>query len=242
MRVFFALIKVRFLGLTMSDGLVWLVLSSILFPLILLFFVSNLAPALGGQARLLSGAITASVVLNSIFLFGQSFAAQRARGEYELYATLPIGKLTFILATLGASLLVSMVSGLLLLALAVLVFGFNVAVSPILIPVLVLGALSVAGIGLVVGILSRGPGEAAIGTSLLVYVLSYATPVFFPIQNLPPALQYVVWGLPTTHAALSIHASLAGQAPEPASMLVLLVWAGGLLGFVMYKLDWRLRV
>ncbi|MCX7601786.1 MAG: ABC transporter permease [Meiothermus sp.] len=241
MRLFLALMRVRFLGLTMSDGLVWLVLSSVLFPFILLFFVSHLAPNQVVQTRLLAGAITASAVLNSIFLFGQAFAAQRARGEYELYSTWPIGKLTFILGTLATNLLVNLLSAFLLLALAVQIFSFKVVLSLLLVPVLVLGALAVAGIGLVVGILSRGPGEAAIVSNFLVYVLSYATPVFFPLQNLPQAVQYGVWALPTTHAALSVQAVLTGKPPDLSSLLVLLLWAGGLLGFVVYRMDWRLR-
>jgi len=225
----------------MSDGLLWLILSGVLFPFILLFFVSNLVPNINSQARILSGAITASVILNSIYLFGQSFAAQRSRGEYELYATLPISKLTFILGTLGTSLGVNLLSTFLLLVVAILVFGFKIKVALWLLPIIILGSLSVAGIGLMVGILGRGPGEAAIITNILVYVLSYATPIFYPIHNFPIFLQYVVWALPTTHASTAITAALNGNPIAPISILVLTLWSVGLLGLTVYKLDWRLR-
>lgn len=241
MRIFLALVKVRFLGMTMSDGLLWMILSGVLFPFILLFFVSNLVPNISSQARVLGGAIIASVVLNSIYLFGQAFAAQRARGEYEVYATLPINKIIFITATLGTSLSVNIISAFLLLLIANLVFGFKIEITLWLIPILILGSFSVAGIGLLVGILSRGSGEAAIITGILVYVLSYATPIFYPIYNLPPFLQYVVWALPTTHASGLITASLNGAPLSMLSIVILALWAAALLGFTAYKLDWRLR-
>ncbi|MBF6594061.1 MAG: ABC transporter permease [Thermaceae bacterium] len=225
----------------MSDGLLWLLLSGILFPFILLFFVSSLVSDIGAQARILSGAITASVILNSIYLFGQSFASQRARGEYELYATLPISKLIFISGTLGTSLSLNLLSALLLFIIAILVFGFKIKITLWLIPILILGSLSVAGIGLLVGILSRGPGEAALITNILVYVLSYATPIFYPIHNLPLFLQYVVLTLPTTHASALLTNILNGTSISPISVLVLVVWAVALLSLTVYKLDWRLR-
>jgi ABC-2 type transport system permease protein len=241
MRVFLSLVKVRLLGMTMSDGLFWLVLSGVLFPFILLFFVSNLVPNISGQARILSGAITASVILNSIYLFGQAFAAQRFRGEYELYATLPISKLTFISATLGTSLSVNLLSAFLLMLIAILVFGFKIKITLWLMLILILGSFSVAGIGLIIGILGRDPGEAAIITNIFVYVVSYATPVFYPIHNLPPLLQYVVWVLPTTHASALITASLNGSSISALSVIVLAMWGFILLSITVYKLDWRLR-
>lgn len=239
MKVLLALLKTRFLA--MRDGLGWLLLSSVVFPFLLLFFVSRFAPDAAVQTRILSGAVTASVILNAIFLFGQSFAAQRARGEYELYATLPIGKSTFIFGTLLANLTTSLGGALVLIVLAVAVFGFDIQPTLWLLPSLVLGATSVVGIGLVVGVLSRGPGEAALVTNLMVYVLSYATPVFYPLERLPPLLQQVSLYLPTTHAAEAVTASLQGAEAPLEAMVVLLVWTALLFGVVVERLDWRLR-
>ena len=239
MRILLALLKTRFLG--MRDGLLWILATSVLFPFLLLFFVGLLSPSEEVQSRVLSGAITSSVILNAVFLFGQSFAAQRARGEYELYATLPISRLTFIVGTLIANLCTSLGGAIVLVVVAVAVFNFNIQPTLWLIPSLLFGAASVVGIGLIVGVLSPGPGEAALITNLVVYILSYATPVFYPIEVLPDFLQVVSTWLPTTHAAAAINASLQGGDAPLVSLGILLCWTFIFLKVVTGNLDWRLR-
>ena len=182
-----------------------------------------------------------SVVLSAVFLFGQSFASQRARGEYELYATLPIRKITFISGTLIANLIMSLINVILLILIAKLVFGFDIKPTLWIIPSITLGATSVVGIGLLVGILSKGPGQAALICNVLVYILSYATPVFYPLESLSPGLRTFAFYLPTTQASASINNTLAGGSMPFDATVILLVWTVVLLSIVTTQLDWRLR-
>jgi ABC-2 type transport system permease protein len=238
-KILLAFLKTRFLNL--KDAVPWLLLSGVLFPFLILFFARQLAGNVAAQTQLLSGALTASVVLNAVFFFGQSFASQRARGEYELFATLPITKLVFVTGTLIANLLVSLANAAILLLVAVLAFGFDIQPSLWLFPSLVLGAISVVGIGLLIGVLSRSTGEAALVCSIAVYVLSYATPIFYSLESLPRPLQYISAYLPTTHAAIAVNQTLLGFGIPITSLVVLIVWTALLLSFVMFRLDWRLR-
>jgi ABC-2 type transport system permease protein len=239
MRIFLAFLKIRFLNL--KDAVPWLLLSGVLFPFLILFFARQLAGDVSAQVQLLGGAITASVVLNAIFFFGQSFASQRARGEYEIFATLPIPKFTFIIGTLTANLLVSLANATMLLVVAVMVFGFDIRPSLWLFPSLILGTTSVVGIGLLIGVLSRNTGEAALVCSIAVYVLSYATPIFYPLESLPHLLQWVSIYLPTTHAALAVKQTLFGPDIPTFSLTILSIWTVLILTFVMVRLDWRLK-
>jgi ABC-type polysaccharide/polyol phosphate export permease len=128
-----------------------------------------------------------------------------------------------------------------LLLVAVLAFGFDIQPSLWLFPSLVLGAISVVGIGLLIGVLSRNTGEAALVCSIAVYVLSYATPLFYSLESLPRPLQYISAYLPTTHAAIAVNQTLLGFGIPITSLVVLIVWTALLLSFVMFRLDWRLR-
>ncbi len=239
MRTLRALIKTRLLAL--RDSLIWYFFSGILFPFLLLFFASQLNTDPKAKLQLIAGSIVSSAVLSTVFLFGQSFAAQRYRGEYELYATLPISKLTFVLALLVANLLTSSVSVIALLGISAFIFQAPLNINLWLIPTLILAALSVVGIGLLIGVLSRGPGEAAIICNLAVYLLSYAAPVFYPMAMLPPVMREFSRLIPTTQAANAVQATLEGGSLPLEPFLILSFWCITLLAFVTLKLDWRLR-
>jgi ABC-2 type transport system permease protein len=239
MRTLGALVKTRLLAL--RDSFLWYFLSGVLFPFLLLFFANQLNPDPNARLQLIAGAITSSAVLSTVFLFGQSFAAQRFRGEYELYATLPISKWTFVFGLLGTNLLTSSVGIVTLLLLSVILYKIPITLSLWLVPILVLGAMSVAGIGLLIGVLSRDPGEAALVCNLAVYLLAYVSPVFYSADVLPPVIRELGWILPTSQVSSAVRASLSGFEFPFISMLMLFIWSISLLLFVILKLDWRLK-
>jgi lipooligosaccharide transport system permease protein len=126
----------------------------------------------------------------------------------------------------------SLLSGLAILSIIwVLDLETSFALSLWIVPVVVITGLCFAGMGLVMNAVSPNYDFFLYYFTLVITPMVLLCGVFYPVSQLPPALQEVSAILPLRHAIELIRPLLAGNVPHNAALHVLVLLAYGCVGF-----------
>lgn len=126
----------------------------------------------------------------------------------------------------------SLLSGLAILSIIwVLDLETSFALSLWIVPVVVITGLCFAGMGLVMNAVSPNYDFFLYYFTLVITPMVLLCGVFYPVSQLPPALQEVSAILPLRHAIELIRPLLAGNVPQNAALHVLVLLAYGCVGF-----------
>jgi lipooligosaccharide transport system permease protein len=97
-------------------------------------------------------------------------------------------------------------------------------------PVAIVSSLVFAGLGLTVSALAKSIDEIAYPQFLIIFPMFLFCGVFYPIETLPAALQWVAWALPLTSVLSLVRTLTLGFPFQPwavpilAAWLIVLVW------------------
>lgn len=235
------LIRIQLLG--MRDTWIWMVLMTPVFALSILIFLRFFSgnPTPEQATYFITGSITYNLVTATTLAMGQTISHQKHRGHFEYYISLPIHKLSFILAVLVEGLVSAIPGSLIVGAAGMLLFDVPLRFSPALLPFLALAMAGMAGFGAFIGFWSPSVQVASYGTQLLSLLINFLSPVLLPITALPVPLQWIGRVLPSTYAAEGMrHLLTSGW--TPAVTLDALYLAGFTLltvGLVLWRVDWR---
>jgi ABC-2 type transport system permease protein len=213
-----------------------------IFTLVLLKFMgAGRAGELADARRFLAGMIVVSLLFGNMSQTASRFSFLRTTGALDYYATLLARKSLLILAVVCAFLVMSLPGVLFALIAGGLWLGVPLQPSPLLIPALILGAVSLAVLGAVVGVYSQTPEQSSLTVNLLTLGLSILSPVLAPREILPVALQWTSILTPTTYAVQAVQAALTGQVGVSfwRDLAVLSVFCIVAIGLVGRRLDWR---
>ncbi|WP_432121835.1 ATP-binding cassette domain-containing protein [Streptomyces sp. S1] len=222
----------------------WTLMFGFLMPLAMVFGLSRIGTAPAGPENMLfitSGAAVFALATEGIATLAQRIGHLKSQGQMLYYASLPIGKASFVAALVCAR-LVLVAPGLLTPVLAAkYLFGADVVLSPVLLLVLPLAALALAALGLTIGSLIDDVELTVVVTNLLVFVLLLASPVLMPPESLPAPLRLIGVLLPPTYAADGLRLSLAGDLGTDllVDLLVLTAMAAAGLAAAARWLRWR---
>jgi ABC-2 type transport system permease protein len=192
--------------------------------------------------------LTGNVVL-SLLLIGLSrvsghFAFIRAMGTLDYFATLPISRIAFILATVIAFLVLALPSTLATIFLGWLILRVPLNIHPLTVVVLPLISVSLSGLGALIGLLGNSPDEVNNLSTVASFVLFGFGPVIMPLERLPEFMKTISLLSPATYAASALRQVLLGQ-PDRIPLLVdIAVLSGFTVAFlwlVTKRLDWRGR-
>lgn len=126
----------------------------------------------------------------------------------------------------------ALLSGLAILAIIwVLGLATSFWLSLWIIPVIVLTGLCFAGMGLVMNAVSPNYDFFLYYFTLVITPMVLLCGVFYPVSQLPPALQQVSAFLPLSHALDLVRPLMLGRVPEAAALHVLVLAAYGGAGF-----------
>ncbi len=172
---------------------------------------------------------------------GQNIGYMKDAGSFEYYAGFPISKQVFILAMATRSVILSIPSSVILLAIGASVFGLPINPSPVSVIVFLLAGYSLAGLGAFVGFFSRDGQTAGLVTQIIDPLIVFLAPVYIPVERLPRFLQYTSRFLPTTYVADALRASVAGTVTVQTWREIgfLVVWTMLSLWAASRKLAWR---
>ncbi len=165
----------------------------------------------------------------------------RFGGGLDFFATLPVRRALFVFAMVASFLVFSLPSLLITLAVGALWLALPLALHPLLLLVIPLGAIPLACVGVLLGLLGRSWGEASSWGFVVSILLSVLGPVMIPTERLPTILIWLGYLNPATYAASALRQVVIG--PITAYLLVDLAVLAGMSAFLLWlverKMSWR---
>jgi lipooligosaccharide transport system permease protein len=248
--------SLRFLAVWRRNFLVWRklaipsILGNLADPLIMLFGLGyGLGAVLGNMggtsyfAFLAAGFVASSTMYAATFesLFS-AFSRMHVQKTWDAILNAPMTLEDVVAGEWAWAATKSLAAGACMLA-VIAVFGY--ASSPLAlaaIPVVALVGLAFAGLGLSINALATGYDFFSYYMTLVLTPMMMLSGVFFPVEQLPAAVQMAAQALPLYHGVALARPLLAGEVP-PAILLhvaVLLAYAIG--GFYVAVLLTRRRL
>lgn len=185
---------------------------TVFFPLGFLFFLNVLvAPSL--RIQVLVGTIMLEMALLNINVLAQSMGQDKSSKMFDLWVSLPVSPAVYTFSNALAYLPFSMASALLTVGVAETVFGIALAWT-LLVPLLaalLLVWLSTLGIGFLIGAFGRSPRQINSMAQLVGIILTFFTPVFYPVTILPSPLRTVAYAWPLTWGSQFLTGVLHGD-------------------------------
>ena len=190
------------------------------------------------DTRLVTGSIVFGLGIMTVNNLAEVVLADRFTFRLKLIIVSPVRRLSYALGVIIFSALQGMVTtGLILLSAPL--FGIDIELSLWLLPLALITAASMSGIGLVVGTWApaQQTGSALAGVMGIVVVM--ISPVYYDIGRLPEWLQWPARLSPYTHAGNAINGVLSGAGGFYAEMGILALITAAALALGVARMRWR---
>lgn len=212
----------------------------VLFPLGFLFFLGIvIQPTL--KSQVLVGAIMMEIALLNINVVAQNFGSDKQTKIYDLWVSLPIHPISYVLAGAFALLPFSLLSAGLTLLIGSLFFGlhFGGLILPLFGALLLVWG-STLGIGFLIGAYGTSPRQINQVAQFVGIVMTFFAPIFYPVSALPPIARDIAYVWPLTWGSLLLSGLLEHEPTQTLQAIVVLV-AFTLVWVVLmvYGLRWR---
>jgi ABC-2 type transport system permease protein len=217
---------------------------SILLPAGILFFVGTTGVATDPVALryLAGGAFAASLSMGPAVMLCARLGRAREYNEFDYWASLPVPKVSLILALCTAHLVFSLPGVLAMGLISIGLLGVSFLGLLAAFALAPLAAVALAAVGTFLG--SRAPNSIVgnlIGNLLLAVVL-FLSPLMSRLDEYPVVLRPVAYLVPTTYVADAFRHVLGGAptyAPFVVDLAVLVALGAALLLATHRLLDWR---
>jgi|SRR5579859_697574 len=212
-----------------------------------ILFFALLGQFLGGKSFLLYAVVgnaVASMAGPAIAAITQDFSRALRSGTLALLVATPTNALLPISAWGTGQLLMGVIQSFIGLFLLAPLLGIHLEPSALLvIPLLLLSALSLYGLGLVLAAISLRIRASVLASNGLIFLIYTLAGVNYPIVALPVLVQYIGYSLPLSHALLAIRALITGNDMSHVPLYLLqecgiglCYWLAGLALF-----HWQIR-
>ena len=211
--------------------------------LLLIFFTSlNIIPAKNGSSInfLLPGILALAIIAAGMVNLGIATAYERYYGVLKRLGSSPLSRSGLILAKVISILLLEIVQVLLLVGVAVVLYKWQPAGSPLLaLGIIVLGTITFAGLGLAMAGALRAELTLAGANALFLLFLLIGGGIL-PLEHLPTVLAGLAQVLPAAALTQLLQASMTnGSAFPTSSLIVLAVWAVLILLVAIRTFKWE---
>ena len=164
--------------------------------------LTGLFPGNTNYFEFVAPGIMCMVVLTAVLTgLGASVSRERESGTLDGILIAPVSRLSIILGKAAAQSIRGLAQGIIVLLLSVIFFGVRINGNVLLVLlILLLGIFSFVGMGILV---SASAAEQETATQLLFmfqFPMLFLSGVFFPIQQMPQAMQYISKIIPLTYA------------------------------------------
>jgi len=211
--------------------------------LLLIFFASlNIIPAVNGRAInfLLPGILALAVMAAGMVNLGIATAYERYYGVLKRLGSSPLPRSGLIIAKVLSILLLEVVQVILLVGVAVLLYGWQPTGSLWLtLASLAVGTVTFSALGLAMaGALRAELTLAGANALFLLFVLLGGG--ILPLSHLPAPIATVAQVLPAAALTQTLQASMSNNAPFPVfPLLVLAIWAIVVLLVAIRTFQWE---
>jgi ABC-2 type transport system permease protein len=178
---------------------------------------------------LATGAPVMNLITAGLIFEPQLVAEQRIRGSYEFIQSLPVPRSAAALAWYSVALLTALPAVILTLLTGLARYHLHLAITPMIVPAVMLSCLTGVLIGLAVAHGVTAPMVANLISVTLIFVMTGFSPVAFPASQLPGWLEAANRWLPFGSMATIVRAALVpgGQPGAARAYLVVAAWAAG---------------
>ena len=212
---------------------------------LLLFFGSvTVLPGVGSHPVdfLLPGILALAVISTSMVNLGIATAFERSYGVLKRLGGSPLPRSALLTAKIAAVAVIEVVQVVLLLAVAIVAFGWSPppgASLPLAAGALVLGTVAFAGLGLLMAGALRAEATLA-GANGLYLVFLLLGGIVVPLDQLPPALEGIARLLPASALSDLVRDGLTGSPGDVTRpFIVLAVWAVGAVALAARTFRWE---
>jgi ABC-2 type transport system permease protein len=151
------------------------------------------------------GLMAMTVMMSVMTGLPAAISHEREVGTLDGMMVAPINRLAIILGKTLAQTARGLLQGILILTLAVALFGVTIHGSILLIfALLLLGVFSFVGLGVVITSFAKDQETAMMVMMTLMFPMMFLSGVFFPIQQMPWYMQSISNVLPLTYAATAL--------------------------------------
>jgi ABC-2 type transport system permease protein len=175
------------------------------------------------------GIMAMTVMMSVMTGLPVAISQEREVGTMDGMMVAPINRLSIILGKTLAQVIRGLIQGLIILALAVGLFGVAIQGNILLVfGLLFLGVFSFVGLGIVITSFTKDQETAQMLMMTLMFPMMFLSGVFFPIQSMPWYMQDISKVLPLTYASQALRKVmvLGAGIPQISSELIILIVFG----------------
>lgn len=220
------------------------VLITLIVPVVLLIFFTslNLAPKIGGSTInfLLPGILALAIIAAGMVNLGIATAYERYYGVLKRLGSSPLSRSSLIIAKVISILILELFQVIMLVGVAIALYGWQPAGSPLLASLTVaLGTVTFAGLGLAMAGALRAEVTLA-GANALYLVFLLIGGGLVPVSRLPGPLADFSQLLPATALTQALQATMTNGSPVPVIPLIILaIWAVAVLLVAARTFQWE---
>jgi ABC-2 type transport system permease protein len=174
------------------------------------------------------GIMAMTVMMSVMTGLPAAISHEREIGTLDGMMVAPINRLSIILGKTLAQTARGLLQGMLILVLAIVLFGVTIHGSILLVfGLLILGVFSFVGLGVVLTSFAKDQETAMMMMMTLMFPMMFLSGVFFPIQQMPWYMQDISKVLPLTYAAQALREVMvlgAGLSAISTEVMILVVF------------------
>jgi ABC-2 type transport system permease protein len=178
------------------------------------------------------GIIAMTVMMSVMTGLPVAISQEKEIGTMDGMMVAPINRLSIILGKTMGQVARGLIQGVIILVLAVGLFGVTIHGNILLVfGLLLLGIFSFVGLGIVITSFTKDQETAQMLMMTLMFPMMFLSGVFFPIQQMPWYMQTVSKFLPLTYAADALRKVmvLGASIPDISSELIILIAFGAVM-------------
>ncbi len=179
-----------------------------------------------------TGAPTVALITVGMVLIPQMVAQQKLRGLFDYQRAMPVPRLAMLAADATVWVAVALPGMVAALVVATLRFDISFAVSPLVVPAVLLVALGAVGIGYGIGYAAKPELAGIISNMIIIMALMFA-PVNYPAERLPDWFAAVHQWLPFQYMAQAMRETIDVPATGVPALPFLVLAAWGLAGLAV---------
>lgn len=220
------------------------VLVTVIVPVVLLIFFAslNIVPTTSGRAVdfLLPGILALAIMATGMVSLGIATAYERYYGVLKRLGSSPLPRSGLILAKVISVLALELIQVILLVGIAVVLYGWRPTGSPVLaLLMMVLGTVAFAGLGLAMAGALRAEMTLALANALYLIFLLIGGGIL-PLSHLPAPLAAIAEILPAAALTQVLQAAMSNGAAFPVfSFVILSIWTVVILVVAIRSFRWE---
>jgi ABC-2 type transport system permease protein len=183
------------------------------------------------------GIMAMTVMMSVMTGLPVAISQEKEVGTMDGMMVAPINRLSIILGKTVGQTARGLIQGVIILLLAVGIFGVAIEGSIILVfALLLLGVFSFVGLGIVITSFTKDQETAQMLMMTLMFPMMFLSGVFFPIQQMPWFMQDISKALPLTYASDALRKVMVLGAGIPAismDLIVLIIFGAVMIGIAV---------